>query len=212
MNAIGFSKCRREIHIHDVHLNDEIFNLFRPISKLTTTLTGSISEGMCGGIYNNYRNHDFDFVFTDRNIKLHTPRTNNVNNPPLLLLDANDEYDASFFVDEDDKYPGYVKLSLAEIKTNCTLLDHCTRMNDDKQYLSNSIAMDSTYDQLTKIMKKNARFSPPWQTIDINGPAHTIHKKDFIGHTRTTDVVFCFHYDMWPNSANFFITRRKPNN
>jgi hypothetical protein len=30
MNAIGFSKCEREIYIHEVHLNDEICNLFSP--------------------------------------------------------------------------------------------------------------------------------------------------------------------------------------
>jgi hypothetical protein len=212
MNAIGFSKCEREIYIHEVHLNDEICNLFSPTSKLTMTLTGSISVGMGGGCYNNHSHLDIDFVFTDRNVRFYTPRTNNINNPPLLMLDANEEYDASFFVDEDDNFPGYVKLSLAETKTNCTLLDHCRRMNDDKHYLSNSMAMDSCYDQLAKIMKQNGRLSSSWQKIDVHGPAHTIHRKDFLGHTDTTDSVYCFHYDMWPNSANSFITRHKPNN
>jgi hypothetical protein len=93
---------------------------------------------MCGGIYGNQIPHDTDCLFTGRNIKLYTPRTNNINNPPLLLLDENEDYDASCFVEEDDNFPGYVKLSLAEVKTDCVFLDYCPRMNDDKLYLSNS--------------------------------------------------------------------------
>ena len=213
MNAIGFSKHEREIHIRDVYLIDKIYNMFCLTSTLTPTIKGSISEGMYGGIYYNHRNPDFDFLITCKNIKLCIPRTNNINNPPLLKLDANKEYDASCFVDEDDKFPGYVKLSLAKIKTNCTLLKYCTKLNDGKLYLSNSMVMDSCYDQLVKLMKLNIRFSPPYhQHIDVNGPAHTIYNEDFSGHTKTTDAVYCFHYDRWPNSANSFITRHKPNN
>ena len=97
------------------------------------------------------------------------------------------------------------------MKTNCAFLDLCGRMNDDKRYLSNSIMIDSFYDQLVKSSKKFDPFSPPCQKREINGPAHNIHKTDFIGHTRKTDYVYCIHYDMWPNSANSFITRREPN-
>ena len=50
MNAIGFSKSEREIHRHDVHLKQELVNIFHPNDKLTITITGSTSEGMCGGI------------------------------------------------------------------------------------------------------------------------------------------------------------------
>ena len=35
MNAIGFSKCEREMHIHDVHLNSELLNMCRHADKLT---------------------------------------------------------------------------------------------------------------------------------------------------------------------------------
>jgi hypothetical protein len=50
------------------------------------------------------------------------------------------------------------------------------------------------------------------QKRDINGPAHTLHHTTRSGITRTMDVVYCIPYDMWPDSANSFITRRKPNN
>ena len=118
MNAIGFSKCEREIHIHAVHLNNELLNIFRLTDKVTITMAGSTSEGMCGGIYDNQRYHDFDTVYTIRDIKLYTPCTNNINNPPLLPLHDNEDYDACCFVEEDENFPAYVKLSLAEVKTN----------------------------------------------------------------------------------------------
>ena len=86
MNAIGFSKCEREIHIHDVHLNNKLFNIFRLTNKITGKLAGSTSEGMCGGIYGNRTHHDYDGLCTVRDIKLYTLRTNNINNPPLLPL------------------------------------------------------------------------------------------------------------------------------
>jgi hypothetical protein len=68
------------------------------------------------------------YTETYNNIKLYTPRTNNINKPPLLPLDDNEEYVASCFVEEDDNFPGYVKLSLAEKKT-FPLLYYCRRMN-----------------------------------------------------------------------------------
>jgi hypothetical protein len=150
---------------------------------------------MCGDVYNNQSHHDFDFLISASNIKLYTPRTNNINNPPLLLLDDNEEYDASCFFEEDDNFPGYVKLSLAEIKT-FAFLYFCGRMNYDKHYLSNFIIMDSFYDQLVISFTKFDRFSPPCQKREINGSAHAIHKKDLIGHNIKTDNVYCIHYDM----------------
>jgi hypothetical protein len=59
---------------------------------------------MCCDVYNNQRYHDIDALFTYSNIKLYTPRTNNINKPPLLPLDDNEEYVASCFVEEDDNY------------------------------------------------------------------------------------------------------------
>jgi hypothetical protein len=70
-------------------------------------------------------------------IKLYTPGTNNINNPPMLPLHDNEKYDASYIVEEDDNFPGYVKLSFAKEKNKCAYLNHCTRMNDGKLYLSN---------------------------------------------------------------------------
>jgi len=49
------------------------------------------------------------------------------------------------------------------------------------------------------------------QKIYINGLAHTFHCQEYRGVTKTIDNVFCIHYDMWPNSANSSITRRRPN-
>ena len=39
-----------------------------------------------------------------------------------------------------------------------------------------------------------------------------VHSKQCGGTTTNIDFVECIHYDIWPNSANSFITRRKPNN
>jgi hypothetical protein len=69
-----------------------------------------MSEGICGDIYSNQSHHDYDMLLTLRNIKLYTPRTNNINNHPLLPLHDNEDYDACCFVEEDDNFPGYVKL------------------------------------------------------------------------------------------------------
>jgi hypothetical protein len=84
MNAIGFSKCERKIHIDDVDLNNELLNIFRLTDRVTGKLVGSTSEGMCGGIYGNQSHHDYDSLCTVRDIKLYTLLTNNINNPPLL--------------------------------------------------------------------------------------------------------------------------------
>jgi hypothetical protein len=113
-------------------------NIFRPTGKDTPKITGSVSEGMCGGIHFEHGHDDYDFVLKARNIKLCTPRTNNVNNPPLLLLNDNGDYDASFSVEEEDNCPGYVKLLLAEMKTGFAVVRLCRRMNDDKRYFSSN--------------------------------------------------------------------------
>jgi hypothetical protein len=186
-------------------------NIFRPAVNFTSKIIGSASEGMHCDVYNNQSHHDLDSLFTYSNIKLYTPRTNNINNPPLLLLDDNEEYVASCFVEEDDNFPGYVKLSLAEVKT-FDVLYYCRRMNHDKYYLLNSSIIDLFSDALVISLKMFYPFSPPFQNSEINGPAFTIHAKDIIGNTRKNDNVYCIHYDKWPKSANPFITRSKPNN
>jgi hypothetical protein len=67
------------------------------------------------------------------------------------------------------------------------------------------------YVQLVKEMKG---LDPPFdrQHIDVNGPAVTFYLKTNEGLPKGCDNVYCMHYDMWPNSANSFITRPKPNN
>jgi hypothetical protein len=212
MMAIGFSKSEREINRHLVDIEQVLENILRTTDKETSKITGSVSEGMCGGMHMEHTHADFDFVCTARNIKLCTPRTNNVNNPPLLLLNDNGDYDAYFFVEEEDNCPGYVKLLLAEMKTNCAVLGLCRRMNDDKRYLSNSNIKDLFYQKPVKSLNKFHRFSPPCHKKEINGPANTLYKKNAIGAISKTDHVYCIHYDMWPNSANSFITRRNTNN
>ena len=86
MNVMGFSKGEREIHRHGVHLLNVLVDIFHTTDKFTSTLTGSTSESMCGGICGHRRHHDFEIVFPVRDIKQYTPRANNNNNPPLLLL------------------------------------------------------------------------------------------------------------------------------
>ena len=212
MNAIGFSKSEREINRHWMHLENVMMTVFKRPGKDKITITGSRSEGMCAGVYGNQSCSDYDFLITAGNIKLYTPRTNNINNPPLLLLDDNEDYDVSDFVDEDNNFPGYVNLSLTEMKSNCGFLNQCRRMNDCKLYLLNHIFIDSLYNRLFKPLKNYDGFSFPSTKKKINGPALAIDIKDFKGETTETDNVHCIHYDMWPNSANSFITRCKPNN
>jgi hypothetical protein len=122
------------------------------------------------------------YVLKARNIKLCTPRTNNVNNPPLLLLNENGDYDASFFVEEEDNCPGYVKLLLAEEKTNCAFLGLCRRISDDKWYLSSSNIKHSLYQKPVNSLIKFDRLSPPCHKRETNGPAHTVYKGDANGH------------------------------
>ena len=78
MNAIGFSKNEREIHRYSVHLSNVLENTFRRTDTQMSKLTGSHSDGVCGGLYIENRNSDHDYVFTATNIKLCTPPTNNV--------------------------------------------------------------------------------------------------------------------------------------
>jgi len=90
-------------------------------------------------------------------------------------------------------------------------------MKDDKLYLSNSMKMASTYDTLFKSSSKSIpseiqRLVDACQKREINGPAHANHIQVCIGQIMRTDHVFCIHYDKWPNSANSFITRHRPNN
>jgi hypothetical protein len=65
-----------------------------------------------------------------------TPLTNkdNVNNPLPLLIHDNEDDVASCFVEEDDNFPGYVKLSLAEV--------NCTNIIDDGQLFGLGLVMN----------------------------------------------------------------------
>ena len=217
MNAMGFSKNEQGIQRNSAHLLNVHINIFIRTDKFTITLTGSTSEGMCSGFYGYQSPHCSDYLLTGRHIKIYTPRTNITNNLPLLPLEGNEEYNAYFFVEEDNNFPGYVKLSLEDVKNNSLDFIHYTIMYDNKLYLSNSMMMGLVYEQLVKQMKgviipiKLDR-SLDRQQIYINGPAHTVYSKNNEGLTKTWDTVYCIHYEMCPNSANSFITRRKPNN
>ena len=210
MNALGFSKREREISRHEIHLQNVLTNSILIDDKVTNTRIGSTSECMYGGIYNNKRHHDYDLLFTHRYLKLYTPGGIITNNPP----NDNVDYDASFLAKEDDNFPGYVKLSLADVKTNSVYLVHCTRMNDDKLYLLNYMIMDSFCKGLYKSSDDYRSFalSDSCPKRDINGPAHSVYGRDLWGYTIKTDSVYYIHYDTWPNSANSFLTRRKPSN
>jgi hypothetical protein len=83
---------------------------------------------------------------------------NNIKNPPLLLLHDNEDYVASFFVEEDEDFQGYVKLSLAEVKTKYYVsLVHDTRMYDDKCYLTNSRIMKLLYQLHAEVWQDNIK-------------------------------------------------------
>jgi hypothetical protein len=69
---------------------------FPPHDQVTIKLTGSTLEGMSGGFYSNQSHRDIDMLLTLINIKLCTPRTNNINNHPLFPLHDNEDYDAFF--------------------------------------------------------------------------------------------------------------------
>ena len=116
-----------------------------------------------------------------------------------------------FCFKEDDNFPGYVKLSLAEVNKSSPMI-HFTIMNDDKLYFSNSVIMDSLQKHPFKIPKPLDRIFDSSPKRDRNGPAYTMLNKDHRGLTNTSDAVYCIHYDVWPNSANTFITRSRPNN
>jgi hypothetical protein len=217
MNGMGFSKSEREIHRHRVYLEIVLANSFRSTDdKWTHTITGSKSVGMRGGINYDHSPHDTDTLMTLRNIKLYTPRENNISNPPLLVLNDNEDYDASFFVEEDGNFPGYVRLSLAEVKNNSVYLDHCTRMNNDKLYLSSYMINNFLHEQIVPSIRNCLPHAftvimDSRQIKEVNGVALTATYNYRNKQAGKNDLVFCIHHDMWPNSANSFIIRDKPN-
>lgn len=75
MNVLGVSKSQREIHIHAIYLHNVLMNILRSHDNWTRTITGSVAEGMCGGIYANVKHKDYDYLYTNREIQLCTPRT-----------------------------------------------------------------------------------------------------------------------------------------
>jgi hypothetical protein len=199
MNALGYSKIEREIYRHTRYLLNEILSILRrSTNKDIPTMTGSVREGLYGGIYDNHLHHDTDILFTIRNIKLYSPP-----------LHDNEDYDASFFVEECEDFPGYVKLSLAKMKANCVYLD-CTIMYDDKSYLSNSKIMEFLSLLLAKGRQDSLHLlSKLCAKSDINGPAQTVHFGHKLMQTAKIDAVHCIHHDLWPNSAYSFISRGK---
>ena len=202
MNAIGFSKSEREINRHYEHPRNVLVNMFFNFGgQNTITIAGSNAEGMCGGVYGKEIIYDTDILFRNMMIKLYTLSANNINNPPMLPLHDNEGYVASCFVEEDDNFPGYVKLSLMEV--------------NDKLYLPNSVGMDFVKvnkPSKVSILTDFDAFIDGIQKRDINGPAHTIHHKTRSGFIETIDAVYSIQYDAWPDSANSFITRPKQNN
>ena len=208
MNAIGFSKSEREINRHYEHPRNLLMNIFRVARKSTITTAGSTVEGMRGGIYSNQRHGgDDDLLFRKRTIRLYPPHRNNVNNPPLLLIHDIEDCVVSCFVEEDDNFPGYVKLSLAEV--------NCTNIIDDKLYLPNSVGIiffNMNKPSTSSIPNNFDTLLDACQKRDLNGPAHTLHHKTRSGITQTMDAVYSNPYDTWPDSANSFITMSKPNN
>jgi hypothetical protein len=207
MNAIGFSKREREINRHYEHPRNLLMNIFPVARNSTITIAGSTAEGMRGGIYSNQRHvGDDDLLIRKGTIKLYPPHKNNVNSPLPLPIHDNEDYVVSCFVEEDDNFPGYVKLLLAEVNG--------TDIIDDKVYLPNYVGMNVF--NMTKPSKSSTQndfdtLLDACQKRDINGPPHTLHLKTRSGITKTMDVVYCIPYDMWPDSANSFITRPKQN-
>ena len=73
-------------------------------------------------------------------------------------------------------------------------MNHCTRMNDGKLYLSNSMVMDSLYNNIIKPMNDYIipieldRSLDICQQIYINGPAHTVYNTDNRGLTKTVNT------------------------
>ena len=215
MNAIGFSNSERGINRKYILLFNLLTDIFPFSYKKKVTIVGSMSEGIRGGIYSiGYRDQDIDLISTATNIKLYTAGTDDIKHPLLCL---NGDYDAYCYVKEDVTCPGYVKLQFSVEETNMLYLVHCSTMHENKMYLSNSRIKDCMYEEPTK-PSKQASWLPvpvlfdPCPQREINGPAHTSYTKDYRGVTAKADKVFCIHYDMWPDSAKSFISRRKPNN
>ena len=76
--------------------------------------------------------------------------------------------------------------------------------------------MDLLYEPLVKSSKASIplefySFLDSCQKRDINRPAHTIYNEDN-WCSKAMNIVHCIHHDMWPNSANTFITRHNPTN
>ena len=86
-------------------------------------------------------------------------------------------------------------------------------MDDDQLYVSNSFILNNPNEQLSKtvIPPDLSLCYDAWKKADIHGPAHR-YDIDGAKCKTTYDNVGCIHYDVWPNSANSFITRRKQNN
>jgi hypothetical protein len=75
------------------------------------------------------------------------------------------------------KFPGYVKLSFAEVKTKYLNLTLPTKMKDDKLYLSNSIKMTPTY---IPLFNSSGKSFPS----DIQGLVRVCQEKEINGpHT-----------------------------
>ena len=83
---------------------------------------------------------------------------------------------------------------------------------NDKLYFSNSGIINAIQKRPIKLPKELNRLFDSSKKRYINGPACKIYYENNRGFTQTTDTVYCIHYDVWPNSANLFIIRRKPNN
>jgi hypothetical protein len=183
-------------------------HIFRVARKPTIAIAGSTADGMRGGMYSNLRYvGDDDVLIRTRRIKLYPLHKKNIDNPLPLPVHDNEDYVCSCFVEEDDNFPGYVKLISPEVNG--------ADKKDKQVYIQNSWGM------ISSSMTKPSQSSIPndFDTLldarqkgDINGPAHTLHSKTQSGITRTTDVVNTISYDTWPDSANSFITRHKPNN
>ena len=212
MNAMGFSTSEREIQRYQIQFYDALLNILSPYEEMKTTLTGSSAEGMRGGLFYVKDNSDYDALFTFRNIKLCNARAHNIINLLPVVQQNIEERHISVFVEEDDNFPGYVKL--VELKNIYMHLKHGS-MDDDQLYLSNSIILNILNE--LPILLKDAFPTDLWLSFDackkadIHGPAHRFDIDNAKCKT-TYDNVGCIHFDVWPNSANSFITRRKQNN
>ena len=121
MNAMGFSTSEREIQRYQIQFYDALLNIWSPYEDMKTTLTGSSADGMRGGLFYVNGNSDYDALFTFRNIKLYNPRPHNISNLVSAVQQNIEERHLSLFVEEDDNFPGYVKL--VELKKHMYALE-----------------------------------------------------------------------------------------